>query len=241
MGRSLATRQPVSSLIADRIVNSLTLLVFALAISIPLSGAIGAATAIRRDRLFDNTTQVVTLVLTALPDFVIAMTLVVVFATTVLTVLPSVALIPPGESALSHPRVLILPVATLVLAVVPYLSRLARASIIDVLESEYVQMARLKGLRERRILIGHALPNALVPGIQASALSVAYLLGGIVVVEYVFRYPGLGSALTDAVANRDLAVIQAVVLVMAATVILANLVADVLTVLVTPRLRTGGG
>jgi peptide/nickel transport system permease protein len=109
---------------------------------------------------------------------------------------------------------------------------------IEVLESEYVQMARLKGLPERTVVIRHALPNALVPVTQASALVLAYLIGGIVVVEFLFGYPGLGSALTDAIGNRDLPVIQAIVLIMATAVVAANLVADIVTVYITPRLRT---
>ena len=124
------------------------------------------------------------------------------------------------------------------LAVVPYLARLQRAAMIDVLESDYVQMARLKGVPERTVLRRHALRNSVAPTIQGSALKLVYLTGGIVAIEYLFAYPGLGSALADAVPSRDLPVVQAIVLLFAAGYVLFNLLADVLTILVTPRLRT---
>jgi peptide/nickel transport system permease protein len=136
---------------------------------------------------------------------------------------------------------LILPVVVLSIGVIPYLYRLVRASTIDVLESEYIHMARLKGLSKRRILYRHALPNALIPGIQASALVLAFLLGGQIVVEYLFAYPGIGTTLLDAIRNRDLPMIQAISLIYATAYIICNLGADVLTIVATPRLRTGGG
>jgi peptide/nickel transport system permease protein len=113
-----------------------------------------------------------------------------------------------------------------------------RASMIDVLESEYIAMARFKGMPERIVMRRHALPNALIPVIQAASLMLTWLLGGVVVIEFLFRYPGLGTALSDAIANRDLPVIQGVVLIFAAGVVLFNLLADVLTVYLTPKLRT---
>jgi len=130
-------------------------------------------------------------------------------------------------------------VMTLVLAVVPYLARLQRAAMIDVLESEYVQMARLKGVRERTVIRRHALRNSVVPIIQGSALAMIYLTGGIVTIEYLFAYPGLGSALAAGVQSRDLPLVQAIVLLFAASYVLFNLLADVLTIVVSPRLRTG--
>ncbi|MGH7487068.1 MAG: ABC transporter permease, partial [bacterium] len=174
----------------------------------------------------------------AVPEFIIGMILVILFSTTVLNLFPAIATIPPGETPLSNLNAMVLPIATLVLAVTAYLYRLVRASMIDVLDSEYVQMARLKGLPERVVVWRHALPNALVPMIQASAVVLNYLLGGIIVIEFLFAYPGLGKELADAVGARDLPVIQAVVLFLAAGVIIFNLIADLLTVLLTPRLRT---
>ncbi len=157
------------------------------------------------------------LVLTALPEFVIGLGLLLLLATSVFHALPAVALIPPGDNAFEHPSELALPVLTLVLTVIPYLARLQRAAMIDVLDSEYVQMARLKGVRERSVIRRHALRNSIVPIIQGSALTLIYLTGGIVTIEYLFAFPGLGSALAAGVQSRDLPVVQAIVLLFAAS------------------------
>jgi peptide/nickel transport system permease protein len=239
-GESLAARRPVSGLIGDRVVNSLVLLALVALIALPLALALGMAMAVRRDRGADRIVLLGSLGLTALPEFVIGMGLIILLATTVFHVFPAVSLLAPGESPLADPSKLVLPVLTLVLAVVPYLYRLVRASTIEALESEYVVMARLKGMPEHSVVLRHVLPNALVPVIQASALVLTYLLGSAVVVESLFQFPGLGSDLTGAISHRDLPVMQAYVLVLAAAVVLFNLMADVLTVLVTPRLRTEG-
>ena len=240
-GTSLASQAPVADQLAPAFENSLVLLAVTALIAIPLSVLLGAVTALRRDGWLDRTTLLGSLALTAMPEFVVGMLLVILLGTVVWPVLPAVALIPPGESPLAHPAELALPVLTLVLAVVPYLYRLVRGTMIDVLNSEYVTMARLKGMPPRVVLLRHALPNALIPVTQASAVILAYLLGGIVVVEYVFRYPGLGTLLTEAIGNRDIPVIEAASIVLAAGVVLFNLAADVLTVALTPKLRTGGG
>ena len=238
LGDSLVTQRPVTAVIGNRIANSLTLLFLVALIAFPLALVLGAGTAIRRDRAADRFVLLGSLGLTALPEFVVGMGLIILFATSVVHAFPAVSLLPPGENPLTHPNQLVLPVATLVLAVIPYLYRLIRASTIEALESEYVAMARLKGVPERKVVVRHVLPNALVPVIQASALVLTFLLGSAVVVETLFQYPGLGTDLTNAIARRDLPVMQAYVLVLAAAVVLFNLVADVLTVLVTPRLRT---
>lgn len=238
LGRSLISNDTVWSTINDGVVNSLILLVLAGVIGIPLSIALGTISAARRDGALDKSGLVGSLVLTAIPPFVIGVALVIVFATTIFTVLPSVTLLPPGDSPIQHPDQLVLPVATLVLAIVPYLFRLSRASMIDVLESDYIAMARLKGVPERTVLWRHALPNSLIPSVQAAAVVLSYLLGGVVIIEVVFNYPGLGSALSSAVDNRDLPVIQAIILLFAASVVIFNLIADVMTVYLTPRLRT---
>jgi peptide/nickel transport system permease protein len=125
-----------------------------------------------------------------------------------------------------------------VIAVAPYVSRIMRASMIEVLESDYVEMARLKGLPERTVLIRHALPNAIGPVFQVIAINLAYLAGGVVVIESVFNYPGIGLALVDAVNNHDIPVVQALAMLIAGVYVVLNLLADVATILVTPRLRT---
>ena len=238
LGSSLAASEPVTRLIGSPLVNTLVLLGLTALFAVPISLIIGVLAATRQNGLVDGAISAVSITLAALPEFVIGILLVTLFATQVFKLLPSVSLIAPGQNPLSSPTALILPVATLTLAVVPYLSRLVRGSMIDVLASEYVTMARLKGLRPHTILIRHVLRNALVPAIQGTALSLAYLLGGVVTIEYLFAYPGLGSALIAAAGERDVPVIQAICLIFAAGYVIFNIVADLLTIYVTPRLRT---
>jgi peptide/nickel transport system permease protein len=239
MGTSLAAREPVSTYLHDRLINSAFLVVVAGVISIPLSVAIGAYAALRRDRLFDVTSSIGTLLLAALPEFVVGVALVVLFATTVFPhTLPAVAYLAPGQRPWSDLKEMILPVITLVIAVTPYVARIMRASMIEVLESDYVEMARLKGVPEREVVIRHALPNALGPTFQVIAINLAYLAGGVIVVEYVFNFAGIGGALQNAVSTRDMPVVQALAMLIAAVYVVLNLLADIATILVTPRLRT---
>jgi peptide/nickel transport system permease protein len=203
-----------------------------------LSLLIGIASAIKRDGALDHALTVGALVLAALPEFVIGIVLILLFATAVLHVLPAVTMLDEGVPIWRAPQQAILPALTLDLSVVPYMSRIMRASMVEVLESEYVQMARLKGLPSRHVILRHALPNAIVPFVQVTALQLAWLAGGVVVVEFVFRYPGIGQALVDAVGNRDLPVVQALTLLVGAVYVLLNVIADIATILLTPRLRT---
>jgi peptide/nickel transport system permease protein len=237
-GDSLAAQEPVSELLGPRLVNSAVILFLAAALSIPLSIAIGAWAALRREKTFDHVSSNLMLALAALPEFVVAVLLVILFATTVFHWLPAISSVPPGQHPWDDPKVLILPVLTLVIVVAPYVARIMRASTIEVLESDYIEMARLKGLPERTVLVRHALPNAIGPVFQVIAINLAYLAGGIVVIEYVFAYPGIGSALQDSVVNHDLPVVQALAMLIAAFYVVVNLLADVATILVTPRLRT---
>ena len=238
LGNSLAGQVPVSEFLGPKLVNSLVLVVLASVISVPLSIAIGSWAALRREKSFDNVTSMLMLVLAALPEFVVAVGLVILFSTSVLHWLPAISPVPAGHRPWEYPDELFLPVATLVIAVAPYVARIMRASMIEVLESDYVEMARLKGLPERTVLLRHALPNALGPVFQVIAISLAYLAGGVVVVEFVFNYPGIGSALREAVVNHDLPVVQALAMLIAAVYVVLNLLADIATIVVTPRLRT---
>jgi peptide/nickel transport system permease protein len=237
-GTSLAAQEPVSKLVGPLLANSAVLVAVAAIVSIPLSIAIGSWAALRREKIFDTVSSNLLLALAALPEFVTGVVLLILLATTVTQVLPAVSTIPPGSGPWDMPSVLVLPVLTLVIAVAPYVARIMRASMIEVLESDYVEMARLKGLPERTVLIRHALPNALGPVFQVIALNLAYLAGGIVVVEYVFNYTGIGSALTESVLSHDLPVVQALAMLIALVYVLLNLLADVATIMVTPRLRT---
>jgi len=200
---------------------------------------LGSLTALRRDSKFDVSVSVGSLALASLPEFVIGIVLILGFATQVFHVLPGVSRVDPQEPIVQQFQLFILPAVTLTLAVAPYITRILRASTIEVLESEYVMMARLKGLPERLVLNRHALPNALAPALQVTALNLAWLAGGVVVVETLFNFPGIGSLLVTSVANRDMPMVQAICLIIAAVYVLANLTADILTILVSPRLRTG--
>ncbi|HLL09233.1 MAG TPA: ABC transporter permease [Nocardioidaceae bacterium] len=238
LGNSLANQLPVADYLGPRLVNSSVLVLIAAVVSIPLSIAIGSWAALKREKTFDVVTSNLMLVLAAVPEFVVAVLLVIVFATTVLHVLPAISPIAPGQRPWDVPEGLVLPTAALVIAVAPYVARIMRASMVEVLESDYVEMARLKGLPERTVLMRHALPNAIGPVFQVIAINLAYLAGGVVVIEYVFNYSGIGSALQDAVVNHDLPVVQALAMLIAAVYVVLNLLADVATILVTPRLRT---
>jgi peptide/nickel transport system permease protein len=237
-GTSIVSQKPVTEVLSDRLVNTLWLTLVAGLVSIPLSIGLGVLMAVRRDGLTDHGFSTATLVLAALPPFVIGIGTVVLFATQVFTWFPGVSLVPPGTSVWDSPDVLVLPALTLCLVVVPYVSRVMRGSMVEVLESDYITMARLKGLPERRVIWRHAVPNAIAPAIQAVALALAYMAGGIVVIEFVFNYPGIGTALVDGVRNRDMPVVQFIVMLIAALYVLLNLAADLATILVTPKLRT---
>src|SRR5713226_8870993 len=239
LGTSLAAQEPVTTLLGPKLVNSSVLVAISAIVSIPLSIAIGSWAAFRREKIFDTLSSNLLLVLAALPEFVVAITLVILFATTVIKgLLPAISPIAPGSRPWDHPTYLVLPTITLVIAVAPYVARIMRASMVEVLESDYIEMARLKGLSERTVLVRHALPNALGPVFQVIALNLAYLAGGIVVVEYVFDYGGIGSGMQEAVINHDLPVVQALAMLIAAVYVVLNLMADIATILVTPKLRT---
>jgi peptide/nickel transport system permease protein len=227
----------VSTLVGGRILNSLVLVVLAGVIGTLIGVGLGVLAAARRDSVFDRILSVTSLAVTALPEFVVAVVLVIFFAAVVVHWFPAVSVFVPGTAPWSNPKELVLPVATLVIVVVPYVFRMMRASMIDALESDYVQMARLKGVPKWRVLFFHALPNAIAPTIQVIGLTFLYLAGGVVVVEYMFNYPGLGQALVSAVSDRDIPQIQAIVLVLAAFYIFVNILTDVISLAVSPRRR----
>ncbi|MEU3271045.1 ABC transporter permease [Saccharomonospora sp. NPDC006951] len=238
LGTSTASQGPVNDLLGDRIGASLVLLVTAAVLSTLIGLALGTWSAVRRGRAADHTVSGISLVIAALPEFVIGVALIVLLSTTVFPLLPSVTLAPPGEPVWSQPAQLILPVLTLTLVVTPYITRMMRATMSEVLDSGYVEMARLKGIPERTVLLRHALPHAIGPVAQVIALQLAWLAGGVVVVEFLFRYPGIGQALIDGVNNRDVEVVQAITLLIAAVYIVVNLLADIVGILTNPKLRS---
>ncbi|MEQ1873892.1 MAG: ABC transporter permease [Ilumatobacteraceae bacterium] len=236
-GNSTATGVPILEYIDDRVVNSLFLLTLASAVSIPLSLFIGAVQARYRDGKFDQVSSFSMLGLASIPEFVIGVILVIVFSTVQWKLLPAVAQF-GTDKPWQHMDQMVLPTVTLVLGAVPYISRVTRAALIEVLDSDYVEMARLKGAPERTVLWRHAMPNSLGPVFQVIALNIAYFAAGVIVVEFLFNFPGIGGALSAAVGSRNIPVIQFLVMILATVYVVVNLVADVATILVTPRLRT---
>lgn len=231
-----AQHAPIWPLISDPVKNSLILAGITALLMIPLSLLLGVAAGVFAGRPLDHVISVGALVAIALPEFVIASLLVGVFFVG-LHLLPPVAIVPPGEDPLSHPDKLILPVLTLLLASLAGGIRMVRAGMVEALQTEYVQVARLNGLAELRVLVRYALRNALGPSVQVLAQNLQYLIGGIIVTETVFAYPGLGSALVDAVRNRDITMVQSVAMLIAFVYVMLNLVADLLVVMLVPKLR----
>jgi peptide/nickel transport system permease protein len=240
LGNSLVgNHDPVTTVIGQRVINSAVLVCLAALISVPISIGLGALSALKRDSKFDHAVTFGTLALAALPEFVLGILLIMFLSTQVLHLFRSISNINPTEPLAAQGALFVLPVLTLLLAVLPYITRMMRASTIEVLESDYIAMARLKGAPESVVMRRHAFPNALVPAIQGTAIQLAWLAGGIVVIEYLFNFPGIGSMLVDAVTFRNVPVIEAITLIIAAVYVFTNLAADILTILVSPRLRTG--
>jgi peptide/nickel transport system permease protein len=237
LGNSLANGESVWSFVEPRLVDSAVLVFLAGVIGAIVGVTLGAIAALRKDTWFDHIVSVVVLAVTSLPEFVVAIGLIILLSTVVWHLLPAVSLLAPGTYAWSQPSLLVLPVATLVIVIVPYILRMMRAAMVEALESDYVEMARLKGVPEWRIVLMHALPNAIAPTIQVIGLNFLYLAGGIVVVEYVFNFPGIGQGLVNAVDDRDVPVIQFIVVVLAAFYVVVNIVTDVIALLATPRRR----
>ncbi|WP_095153621.1 ABC transporter permease [Pseudomonas sp. Irchel 3E13] len=238
LGVSLDSAQPVATILFDRFGNTLALLLGVLLLVLPLALVIGVGLALRRDSRLDRWGLAALIVLKATPGYLLAIGLVLLFSMPHFDLLPAVSLIDPDRPLWRQLHYLALPVIALSLTALPYLARLVRASMIETLESDFVGAARLRGVPERRIVWRHTLPNALVPAIQGVALTLRVLIGGALLAEVVFSYPGIGTLLNSAIQMRDLPLIQGVVLVVTLGVVLINLLADLLTVLLTPKLRT---
>src|SRR3954453_20071111 len=238
LGHPIANGQPVGELVGDRIINSAVLVLASAVVMIPVAFGLAMISANYRGKRTDGVIQVAMITLAGLPEFVVGILLVALFSTTVFHVLPAVTIAGGGAPPWSNPASMILPVLTLVIVVTPYVSRIVRSSLLEVLDSDYVELARLKGVPERVVMRKHALLNAIVPGIQVIALQLAWLAGGIVIVEYLFSYPGIGATLVDSVRNSDFPMVQVLAMVIAAVYVGVNLIADVLSILFTPRART---
>ena len=236
-GRSLTGNVSVWSLVEPRLLNSTALVVTAGIIGTIVGVALGLLAAVRRDKPIDHILSVTALGATALPEFVIGIAMILLFATNVWHLFPAVSPIPPGQKPWQVPSMLVLPTLTLVIVIVPYILRMMRAATIEALESDYVEWAQLKGLRKSAVLFRHALPNAVAPTIQAIGLSLLYLAGGIVVVEVVFSYPGIGQGLYNAVLTKDIPTIQLIVMLLAIVYVVTNIATDLVALLASPRRR----
>jgi peptide/nickel transport system permease protein len=237
-GTSLAAQQPVLSYISTPLKNTLILGLFVLVLYVPLCLLIGVLSAWRRGGVTDLLFGVTTILGMAIPDFVLSILLLFVVGVK-LKWLPPISSVQPGTSFGGYLKAIIMPGLALTAGMVAYTVRMMREGLIEAFESESVIMARLKGLPTWRVIIFHALPQALGPALNITALNVAYLIGGVVVVETIFNYPGVGSVLVNAVTYRDVPVVEAVALIMAAIYIGANLIADMLGMLLNPQLRHG--
>ncbi|WP_343211658.1 ABC transporter permease (plasmid) [Aliisedimentitalea scapharcae] len=235
LGTSLISGIPISDLISERLYNTFFLAGFAALISVPLALILGVVAALHRDTLLDKSINVATLTAISVPEFFVGYILVWIFAVE-LSMFPSIANL--SEDAPFTDRIYrtFLPALTLTLIVTAHMMRMTRASLINLLALPYVEMAQLKGASQRRLIVIHALPNAIAPIVTVVAINLAYLIVGVVIVEVVFVYPGMGQLLVDSVAKRDFTVVQTACLLFAATYILFNLASDLISIASNPRL-----
>lgn len=235
-GESIVTGERVSTVITERFVNTLFLAAYAAVIAVPFAITLGVIVALLRNTLFDRVANVLTLTSISSPEFFLGYIL-ILYLSVKTGMFPAIASLSGDMSFGELLNRTFLPALTLVLVVTAHMMRMTRAAIINLLASPYIEMARLKGTPPWKVIVKHALPNAWAPIINVVALNLAYLITGVVLVEVVFVYPGIGQSLVDAVSKRDFPVVQACCLIFAATFILLNLAADVGAILTNPRLR----
>jgi peptide/nickel transport system permease protein len=236
LGHSLVNGDAVASLIASRLPNSLLLAGLTALVSVPIALTLGVTAAIWRGTAYDRIVNVITVASVSVPEFLVATLAVLIFAVR-LHWLPALAYLAGAESLADYFRVFAMPVLTLSFATVAQMARMTRATLVNTLESSYVEMAVLKGARPARVVLRHALPNAIGPIANAIALSLSFLLGGIIIVETIFDYPGLAKLMVDAVSTRDMPLIQACAMLFCAFYLLLVLIADIAAILSNPRLR----
>lgn len=235
LGTSLASGTPVVELLRVRVTNSATVVVIALLITLPLGLLLGLLAARRGPADVGISAAVQTIL--SLPEFVVGIVLVVLFGGGLLRWLPPTSPLDPRQLAWSQPRLLVLPIATMVLIALPHLVEATKTLLREELASDYVRWARLSGLGDARLLTGYALPNVLGPVAQVAGVTVNYLLGGVVAVESVFAFPGIGSELVAAVSARDIVVVQVIAIGIAAVLLVTFLIADLIGMLTNPKLR----
>lgn len=236
LGIALSSRRPIADILWPRITNTLILSAAAVAIYIPLALFPAVVQAVNRNRRVDHLLSAITLLLASIPDFLLALLLLIIFVV-FLPLLPAVSIVTSSTDLVGWLKALILPALTLAIVMAVYAARMLRDNLIDVLEAQHVLMARLRGLPERRVMWIHALPNAIVPTLNVTALNFTYLAGGVVIVEKVFGFPGFGSLMIDAIRFRDVPLVEITVLIASCVYILANLLADLAAILLIPKLR----
>ena len=236
LGNSLANKRPISDLVFWRFGNTIFLAASAAVVAVPVAVILGILAALYRNSLFDRTISMVTLSTISFPEFFVAYILIALLSVQIV-IFPSISNINDQMSFWQKIHSIILPCLTLTLVVVAHMMRQTRAAIINILASPFIEMARLKGIKRMRVIVLHAFPNALSPVINVIALNLAYLVVGVVIVEVVFVYPGLGQLLVDSVSKRDIPVVQASGLIFAAVYVSLNLLADIMSIITNPRLR----
>lgn len=240
LGVSMVKRKPVSELIGNRFRNTVVLATAAALVGIPLAIVLGVISGLTRDKWPDVAVSTTSIVGMTLPGFVTATVLIYIFAIR-LEWFPAITLVPSDVPVVELLPNIVLPIVTLTLIMVAHILRLVRTNMIDVMLSDYVQMARLKGVPAKQIVFKHALPNAMLPTINVIALTLAWLLGGVAIIETVFNYPGIGKLMIGAITDRDLALVQGIAIILAVIYISLNLIADLLAMVLNPRLRTARG
>jgi peptide/nickel transport system permease protein len=236
LGNSLANRQPVADLLWPRFWNTMALALYAALVSVPVAILLGLLSAIWRGSLFDRIVNVIALGFVSLPEYFLGL-LLILFVSVHYNLLPSLADIYPGMSFTDWLKATTLPALTLVLVTVAQMLRMTRTAVLAVMDQAYVETAYLKGLRTKRAVMRHALPNAAAPIVNVVSFNIAYLITGVVLVEAVFNYNGLGRFMVDAVSKRDLPLVQAAALVFGAAYVILNIIADVSAIALNPRLR----
>jgi peptide/nickel transport system permease protein len=236
LGTSLANKREVTEIIGIRLANTVFLAAVAAIIAVPLSVFLGILAALYRESLFDKIISMTTLTTISFPEFFVAYILIVILSVE-FGVFPSMSNVTLGTDFWDRLYAVALPVLTLTLVTLAHMMRMTRAAIINVLTSPYIETAQLKGMTPAWVIVHHAFPNALSPIINVIVLNLAALVVGVVVVEVVFVYPGLGQLMVDSVSKRDLPVVQASALIFAGTYVLLNLTADILAIVTNPRLR----
>jgi peptide/nickel transport system permease protein len=236
LGIALSSQRQIVEILGPRVTNTLILAAAALLLYVPMALIPAIVQAANRDRPLDHILSTGTLILASVPDFLLALLLLVLFVV-VLPLLPAASLVTDTSDLVTWVRALILPALTLALVMAVYAARMLRDNLIDILQAPYVVMATLRGLPRWRVILRHALPNAITPTLNITALNLTYLAGGVVIVEKVFGFPGFGSLMIDAISFRDVPLIEITILLASTVYIVANLLADIATIILNPKLR----